>query len=125
MVNGEMRPSGISQELELIEFSELLFGSQDDSRSARWFSASRAPDARSPAGRSYVNGLGSGKLVGVKFPAGEPEGPQGEQDFTLGIQPRMGSGAGVAQGKLIEVPDGTGATFGGLEIGAIADGFQG
>ena len=49
MVNGEMRSSGISQELELIEFSELLFGSQDDSRSARWFSASQAPDAGSPA----------------------------------------------------------------------------
>ena len=37
----------------------------------------------------------------------------------------MGGGAGVAQGKLIEVPEGTGATFGGLEIGAIADGLQG
>ena len=65
------------------------------------------------------------KLFGVKFPAGEPEGPQGEQDFALGVQPRMGGGTGVAQGKLIEVPDGTGAAFGGLEIGAIADGFQG
>ena len=66
-----------------------------------------------------------GKLFGIKFPAGEPEGPQDEQDFALGVQPRMGGGAGVAQGKLIEVPDGTGAAFGGLEIGAIADGFQG
>jgi hypothetical protein len=37
----------------------------------------------------------------------------------------MGGGAGVAQGKLIEVPDGTGATFGGLEISAITDGFEG
>jgi len=36
----------------------------------------------------------------------------------------MGGGAGPAQGKLIEVPDGTGPAFGGLEIGAIADGFQ-
>ena len=68
--------------------------------------------------------MGSGKLVGIKFPAGEPEGPQGEQDFALGIQPRMGGGAGLAQGKLIELPDRTGAPFGGLEIGAIADGFQ-
>jgi hypothetical protein len=42
----------------------------------------------------------------------------------LGVQPRMGGGAGVAQGKLVEIPDGTGAAFGGLEIGAIADGFQ-
>src|ERR1035438_2236127 len=30
-------------------FSDSLFGSQDDSRSARWFSASRAPDASLPA----------------------------------------------------------------------------
>ena len=37
----------------------------------------------------------------------------------------MGGGAGLAQGKLIEVPDGTGAAFGGLKIGAIADGLQG
>ena len=63
-------------------------------------------------------------MFSIKFPAGEPEGPQGEQDFALGIQPRMGGGAGLAQGKLIEVPNGTRAAFGGLEIGAIADGFQ-
>jgi hypothetical protein len=31
----------------------------------------------------------------------------------------------VAQGKLIEVPDGTGAAFGGLEKSAITDGFEG
>src|ERR1035438_3270090 len=37
----------------------------------------------------------------------------------------MGGGAGVTQGKLVEIPDGTGAAFGGLEIGAIADGLQG
>jgi len=43
----------------------------------------------------------------------------------LGIQPRMGGGAGVAEGSLIEVPDGTGAAFGGLEISAITDGFEG
>ena len=30
----------------------------------------------------------------------------------------------MAQGGLIEVPDGTGAAFGGLEKSAIADGFQ-
>ena len=30
----------------------------------------------------------------------------------------------MAQGKLIELPDRPGAAFGGLEIGAIADGFQ-
>jgi len=37
----------------------------------------------------------------------------------------MGGGTGVAQGKLIKLPDGTRATFGGLEISAIADGLQG
>ncbi len=31
----------------------------------------------------------------------------------------------MAQGKLIEVPEGTGAAFGGLEISAITDGFEG
>ena len=36
----------------------------------------------------------------------------------------MSGGTGLAQGKLIELPDGPGAAFGGLEIGAIADGFQ-
>ena len=68
--------------------------------------------------------MGSEKLFGIKLPAGEPEGPQGEQDFALGIQPRMSGGASVAKGSLIEVPDGARASFGGLEIGAIADGFQ-
>jgi hypothetical protein len=42
----------------------------------------------------------------------------------LGVQPRMSRGAGVAQGKLIKLPDGTGAAFGGLEKSTIADGFQ-
>ena len=37
----------------------------------------------------------------------------------------MGGGPGVAAGKFVEVPDGTGAAFGGLEKGAIGDGFQG
>ena len=37
----------------------------------------------------------------------------------------MSGGTGAAEGKLIEIPDGAGATFGGLEIGAIADGLQG
>ena len=68
--------------------------------------------------------MGAGKLCGIKFLAGEPEGPEGEQDFALGVQPRMRRGTGVAQGKLIKVPDGTGAAFGGLEKGAIADGLQ-
>src|ERR1039458_2787666 len=37
----------------------------------------------------------------------------------------MGGGAGVAEGSLIEIPDGAGAALGGLEISAIADGLQG
>lgn len=69
--------------------------------------------------------LGAGKLFGFKFPAGEPQRPEGEQDFALGVQPRMGGGPGVAAGKLIAVPEGTGAAFGGLEKGAIGDGLQG
>ena len=36
----------------------------------------------------------------------------------------MGGIAGVAAGKFIAVPDGTGAAFGGLKKGAIGDGFQ-
>ena len=70
-------------------------------------------------------GFGAGKLVWVKVHVVEPEGPEGEEDFALGVQPRMGGGACLAQGGLIEVPEGTGTAFGGLEIGAIADGFQG
>lgn len=69
--------------------------------------------------------LGAGKHFGCKLPVGAPEGPEGEQDFALGVQPRMGGGPGVAAGKLIAVPDGTGAAFGGLKKGAIGDGLQG
>ena len=36
----------------------------------------------------------------------------------------MSVGAGLAQGSLVKVPEGTGAAFGGLEEGAIADGLQ-
>jgi len=68
--------------------------------------------------------LGAGKRFGCKFPVGEPQRPEGEQDFALGVQPRMGAVPGVAAGKFVEVPDGTGAAFGGLEKGAIGDGFQ-
>ena len=47
---------------------------------------SQAPDALVRLhGRSSVNGLGSEKRVGLKFPAGEPQRPQGEQDFALGV----------------------------------------
>ena len=68
--------------------------------------------------------LGAGKRFGFKLPAGEPEGPEGEQDFALGVQPRMSGGPGVAAGKLIAVPEGTDVAFGGLEKGAIGDGLQ-
>src|SRR5208283_3998822 len=74
--------------------------------------------------RSDVKGLGAGKLVWVKVLALEPEGPQDEEDFALGVQPRMSGGAGVAQGSLIKVPEGTGAAFGGLQESPIADGLQ-
>ena len=69
--------------------------------------------------------MGAGKRFGFKFPAGEPEGPEGEQDFALGVQPRMRRGPGAAQRKLIKIPDRPRAAFGGLEIGAIGDGLQG
>lgn len=68
--------------------------------------------------------LGAGKRFGFKLPAGQPQGPEREQDFALGVQPRMGGGPGVAQGALIKIPDRPGAPFGGLEKGAIGDGFQ-
>ena len=87
-----------------------MFGSQDDSLIRPVVDSTRqAPDAGSPAqGVHTVNGLGLWEnWFGSNSRAGEPEGPQGEQDFALGVQPRMGGGAGVAQGKLIEVPDGT------------------
>lgn len=53
-----------------------------------------------------------------------PEGPQGFKEFALGVEPRMGGGAAVAEGKLIKVPDRAGTAFGGLEEGAIGDGLQ-
>ena len=74
--------------------------------------------------RSDVDGLGMGKLIGVKFLALKPERPEDQEDFALGVQPRMSVGAGLAQGSLIKVPEGTGAAFGSLEEGAIADGLQ-
>jgi hypothetical protein len=74
--------------------------------------------------RSDVNGLGAGKLVWVKVLACEPEGPEDQEDFALGVQPRMSGGTGVAQGSLVKVPEGTGAAFGGLKESAIADGLQ-
>jgi len=74
--------------------------------------------------RLRVNGLGAGKLVWVKVLAVEPEGPEDPEDFALGVQPRMGGGTGLAQGRLVKVPEGTGAAFGGLEKSAIADGLQ-
>jgi hypothetical protein len=68
--------------------------------------------------------LGAGKLVWVKVLALEPEGPQDEEDFALGVQPRMSGGAGLAQGSLVKVPEGTGAAFGGLKESPVADGLQ-
>ena len=68
--------------------------------------------------------MGAGKLVWVKVLALEPEGPEDQEDFALGVQPRMGGGASLAQGSLIKVPEGTGAAFGGLKESPIADGLQ-
>jgi hypothetical protein len=45
-------------------------------------------------------------VVWVKVLALEPEGPEDQEDFALGVQPRMSGGAGVAQGSLIKVPEG-------------------
>ena len=75
-------------------------------------------------GVQNVNGLGAGKQVWVKVLSLEPEGPEDQEDFALGVQPRMSGGAGVAQGSLVKVPEGTGAAFGGLQESAIADGLQ-
>ena len=38
--------------------------------------------------RSHVKGLGAGKLVWVKVLVLEPEGPEDEEDFALGVYPR-------------------------------------
>ena len=53
-----------------------------------------------------------------------PEGPQGFEDFALGVEPRMSGGTDLAEGSLIKIPDGTLLAFGGLEEGAIGDGLQ-
>ena len=65
-----------------------------------------------------------GKLVGIEFGLLQPEGPHHLDDFALGVEPRMGGGADLAEGSLIKIPDGTLLAFGRLEIGAIADGLQ-
>lgn len=65
-----------------------------------------------------------GKLVGIKVGLLLPEGPQGFDDFALGVEPRMSGGAALAEGSLKKIPDGTLLAFGRLEIGAIADGLQ-
>jgi len=68
--------------------------------------------------------LGVGKPFGIKIGLMPPEGPQGFEDFALGVQPRMGSGADLAERSLVKIPDRTGTAFGGLEEGAIGDGLQ-
>ena len=120
-----MRKPGISQQAEL--FVQRLFV---------WISRllpfrpvvqlkANAPDrGYARTRRSHVHGLGTGKLVWVKVLVLEPEGPEDAEDFALGVQPRMSGGAGLAQGSLIKVPEGTGTTFGGLQESPIADGLQ-
>ena len=81
-----MRKPGISQQAEL-EVQRLLV----------WISRllpirpvgqhkANAPDRENACTRRLdVNGLGAGKLVWVKVLALEPEGPEGEEDFALGV----------------------------------------
>jgi hypothetical protein len=120
-----MRKPGISQQAELevqrlfVWISRLL-----PIRPVGQLKAEAPDRGNARTRRSDVNGLGAGKLVWVKFLAVDPEGPEGPEDFALGVQPCMGGGTCLAQGSLIEVPEGTGAAFGGLEEGAIADGLQ-
>ena len=69
-------------------------------------------------------GLGAGKRLWIKLLSIEPERPEGEQDFALGVQPRMRAGTDAFETGLIKFPDGTGSAFGGLKPGPIADGLQ-
>jgi len=120
-----MRKPGISQQAELVVQRLFVWISRLLPFRPVGQLKANAPDrGNARTRRSDVNGLGAGKLVWVKVLALEPEGPEGEEDFALGVQPRMSGGAGVAQGSLIEVPEGTGAAFGGLQESPIADGLQ-
>lgn len=65
-----------------------------------------------------------GKQFWIKVGLAAPEGPHHLDEFALGVEPRMGGGTDVAEGKLVKIPDGTLLAFGGLEIGAITDGLQ-
>ena len=124
-VNGEMRKPGISQQAELVVQRLFVWISRLLPIRPVGQLKANAPDrGNARTRRSHVNGLGSGKLVWVKVLALEPEGPEDEEDFALGVQPRMSGGAGMAQGSLVKVPEGTGAAFGGLQESPIADGLQ-
>jgi len=124
-VNGEMRKPGISQQVELVVQRLFVWISRLLPIRPVGQLKAEAPDrGYARTRRSHVNGFGAGKLIRIKFLAVEPEGPEDQEAFALGVQPRMRGGAGVAQGSLIKVPEGTGAAFGGLEEGAIADGLQ-
>ena len=124
-VNGEMRKPGISQQAELVVQRLFVWISRLLPIRPVGQLKANAPDrGNARTRRSDVNGLGAGKQVWVKVLALEPEGPEDEEDFALGVQPRMSGGAGVAQGSLIKVPEGTGAAFGGLKESPIADGLQ-
>lgn len=68
--------------------------------------------------------LGVGKLYGVEVGLVSPEGPQGFEDFALGVQPGMSGGTMEAERSLIKVPDRALFAFGRLEEGAIGDGLE-
>ena len=120
-----MRKPGISQQAELLVQRLFVWISRLLPFRPVGQLKAEAPDrGNARTRRSDVNGLGAGKLVWVKVLALEPEGPEDEEDFALGVQPRMSGGAGVAQGSLVKVPEGTGAAFGGLKESPIADGLQ-
>jgi len=82
-----MRKPGISQQAELVVqrlfvwISRLLpfrpVGQLKADAPERGYARTR---------RSHVNGLGAGKQVWVKVLALEPEGPEDEEDFALGVQ---------------------------------------
>jgi hypothetical protein len=101
-----MRKPGISQPAELVVqrlfvwISRLL-----PIRPVGQLKADAPDRGNARPRRSDVNGFGSGKLVWVKVLALEPEGPQDQEDFALGVQPRMSGGAGVAQNQHISWPE--------------------
>ena len=56
------------------------------------------PECGTPCtGHSASLCLGVGKPFWIKVGLVSPEGPQGFEDFALGVEPRMGGGADLAE----------------------------